>query len=99
VPVSTNVPEFSFVSVTEDEVVNAVICIMSTAAGVDEINLSFIKSFLPVLFGTLTKLILNLYFLQKLLPFLLFFLYKCYKFSLLQNAKFQKFIRFCFKRI
>jgi hypothetical protein len=45
VPDSTNVPEFSFVSVTKDEVCNA---------GVDEISLSFIKSLLPVLLGTMT---------------------------------------------
>jgi hypothetical protein len=47
-------PEFSFVSVTEDEVYNAVMSIKSNAAGVDEIPLSFIKSLLPVLLGTLT---------------------------------------------
>jgi hypothetical protein len=40
VPVSTNVPEFSFLS--------AVMSIKSNAAGVDEIPLSFIKSLLPV---------------------------------------------------
>jgi hypothetical protein len=51
VPFSTNVPEFSFVSVTEDEVYNAVMSIKSNAAGVDEIPLSFIKS---RLLGTLT---------------------------------------------
>jgi hypothetical protein len=44
VPVSTNVPEFSFVSVTEDEVFNAVMSIKSNAAGMDEIPLSFVKS-------------------------------------------------------
>jgi hypothetical protein len=54
VSVSTNMPEFSFVSVTEDEVRNAVMSIKSNAAGVDEIPLSFIKSLLPVLLGTLT---------------------------------------------
>jgi hypothetical protein len=52
VPVSTNVPEFSFVSVTEDEVFNAVMSIKSNAAGVGEIPLSFIKSLLPVMLGT-----------------------------------------------
>jgi hypothetical protein len=46
------VPEFSFVSVTEDEVYNAVMSIKSNAAGVDEIPLSFVKSLLPVLLGT-----------------------------------------------
>jgi hypothetical protein len=40
-----DVPEFSFVSVTEDEVFNAVMSIKSNAAGVDEIPL------LPYLFG------------------------------------------------
>jgi hypothetical protein len=59
VPVSTNVPEFSFLSVTEDEVFNAVMSIKSNVAVVDEIHLSFIKSLLPVLLGKLTKLILN----------------------------------------
>jgi hypothetical protein len=43
VPVSTNVPEFSFVSVTEDEVFNAVMSIKSNDAGVDEIPLSLFK--------------------------------------------------------
>jgi hypothetical protein len=38
VPVSTNLPEFSFFSVTEDEVCNAVISIKSNAAGVDNLN-------------------------------------------------------------
>jgi hypothetical protein len=33
VPVSTNVPEFSFVAVTEDEVFNAVMSIKLNAAG------------------------------------------------------------------
>jgi hypothetical protein len=45
-----DVPEFSFVSVTEDEVFNAVMSIKSNAAGVNEISLSFIKSLLPFLF-------------------------------------------------
>jgi hypothetical protein len=36
VPVSANVPEFSFVSVTEDEVFDAVMSIKSNAAEVDE---------------------------------------------------------------
>jgi hypothetical protein len=48
------VPEFSFVSVTEDEVCNAVMSSKSNAAEVDEIPLSFIKSLMPVLLGTLT---------------------------------------------
>jgi sarcosine oxidase delta subunit len=34
-PASSNVPEFSFVLVTEDEVCNAVMFIKSNAAGVD----------------------------------------------------------------
>jgi hypothetical protein len=54
VAVSTNVPEFSFVSVTEDEVFNAVMSIKSNVAGVDEIPLSVVKSLLPVLLSTLT---------------------------------------------
>jgi hypothetical protein len=57
VPVSTNVPEFSFVSVTEDDVFNAVMSIKSNTAGVNEISLSFIKSPLPVLLGTLTHVL------------------------------------------
>jgi hypothetical protein len=39
----------SFLSVTEDEVFNAVMSIRSNAAGVDEIPLSFISSLLSVL--------------------------------------------------
>jgi hypothetical protein len=54
VAVSTNVPEPSFVSVTEDEVCNTVMPIQLSAAGVDEIPWSFIKSLLPALLGTLT---------------------------------------------
>jgi hypothetical protein len=54
VPDSTKVPEFSFVSVTKHEVCNAVMPIKSNDAGVDEIPLSFIKSLLPVLLGTMT---------------------------------------------
>jgi hypothetical protein len=44
VPVFTNVPGLTFVTVTEDEVCNAVMSIKSNAAGVYEIPLSFIKS-------------------------------------------------------
>jgi hypothetical protein len=40
-PVSANVPDFPFVSVTEDEVCNFVMSIKSNAAGVDEIPLSW----------------------------------------------------------
>jgi hypothetical protein len=47
--VSTNVPEFSIVSVTEDEVCNAVMSIKSNDDGKD-----FIKSLFPVLLGTMT---------------------------------------------
>jgi hypothetical protein len=54
VPVYTNVPEFSFFLVTEDVDCNAVMSIKSNAARVYEIPLSFIKSLLPVLLGTLT---------------------------------------------
>jgi hypothetical protein len=42
VPVSTNVPEFSFDLVTEDEVFNTVMSIKSNAAGGDEIPLRFV---------------------------------------------------------
>jgi hypothetical protein len=56
-----NVPEFSFVSATEYEVCIAVMPIKSNAAGVYEIPLSFIKSLLPVLLGTLTN-VFNLIF-------------------------------------
>jgi hypothetical protein len=42
VPVPTNVPKFSLVSVTdEDEVCNAVMFIKSNAAGVDKISFEF----------------------------------------------------------
>jgi hypothetical protein len=60
-PFSTNLPEFSFVSATEDQVYNAVMSIKSNAAGVDEIPLSFIKSLLPVLLGTLTDLFTHIF--------------------------------------
>jgi hypothetical protein len=64
VPVSTNVPEFSFVSVTEDEVFNAVMSIIeSNAARVDEIPLSFINSLLPVFFGNVDSRFQSLFFL------------------------------------
>jgi hypothetical protein len=56
---SNNVPigyKISFISVTESEVCNAVMSIKSNAAGVDEIPLSFIKSLLPVLLGTLAHI-------------------------------------------
>jgi hypothetical protein len=54
VPVSTNVPEFYFVSVTDDEVCNTVMMsFKSNAAEVDEIPISFI-TLMPVLLGTLT---------------------------------------------
>jgi hypothetical protein len=48
-PVSTNVPEPSFVSVTDDKVCNAVMSIKSNAARMAEIPWGFIKSLLPVL--------------------------------------------------
>jgi hypothetical protein len=54
VSVSTNVPEFSFVSITEDEVCNSMFSINSDAAGVDEIPLSFIWSLFLILLATLT---------------------------------------------
>jgi hypothetical protein len=50
VSVSTNVPEFSIVSVTEDEACNAVMSIKSNDAGV-----GFIKSLFSVLLGTMTQ--------------------------------------------
>jgi hypothetical protein len=65
VPVSTSVPEFSFVSVIEDEVFNAVMSIKSNAAGVDEIPLSFFKSLLPVLSGTLTHVFNHIFTCSK----------------------------------
>jgi hypothetical protein len=46
-PISLNVPEFSFVLVTEDQTCNAVISI-TTHAGVGEIPLCFLKSLLLV---------------------------------------------------
>jgi hypothetical protein len=55
------VPEFTFVSVTTDEVHNAVMYIKSNAAGVDEISLSFIKSLMSVLLGTLTHVFNNIF--------------------------------------
>jgi hypothetical protein len=61
VPVSTNVLEFSFVSVTENGVFNAVMSIKSNAAGVDKIPLSFIKSLLPVLLDTLTRVFTHIF--------------------------------------
>jgi hypothetical protein len=61
VPVSTYLPEFSFVSVTEDEVCNVVMSMMSNAAGVAAIPLSCLKSLLPVLLGTLTHVFNNIF--------------------------------------
>jgi hypothetical protein len=49
VPLTTSVPEFSFASITEDKVCNAVMSIKSNATVVDEIRLSLTMSFLPVL--------------------------------------------------
>jgi hypothetical protein len=63
VPVSTNVPEFSFVLVTEVEVYNAVMSIKPHAAGVDEIPLSFIT----VLLGTLNH-VFNHIFIRSEFP-------------------------------
>jgi hypothetical protein len=41
-------PDFSFATVSESEICDAVTSIRSDAAGVDEIPLSFIKLLLPV---------------------------------------------------
>jgi hypothetical protein len=60
VSVSANVPEFFFVSVTDDEVCNAVMSIKSNF-GVDDVTLSFIKSILPVLLGTLTHVLNHIF--------------------------------------
>jgi hypothetical protein len=54
VPFSANVLKFSFVSVIENEVRNAVMSYKSNAAEVDETPLNVIKSLLPVLLNTLT---------------------------------------------
>jgi hypothetical protein len=56
-PVSSNIPEFSFASATEDEVCIAVLSIKS-----NENPLSFIKSFLPILLGTLTHVFNQIFF-------------------------------------
>jgi hypothetical protein len=42
------VPEFSFATVSESEICDAVMSIRSDAAGVDGVPLSFIKLLLPV---------------------------------------------------
>jgi hypothetical protein len=45
---TNNVPEFSFATVSESEISDAVMSIRSDASGVDGIPLSFIKLLLPV---------------------------------------------------
>jgi hypothetical protein len=42
-----NVPEFSFATVSESEIYDAVMSIRSDATGIDEIPWSFIKLLLP----------------------------------------------------
>jgi hypothetical protein len=50
------VPEFSFATVGESEICDAVMSIRSDAAGVDGIPLSFIKLVLPVVLPVLTHI-------------------------------------------
>jgi hypothetical protein len=45
---TNNVPEFSFATVSESEISDAVMSIRSDASGVDSIPLAFIKLLLPV---------------------------------------------------
>jgi hypothetical protein len=51
-----NVPEFSFATVGESEICDAVMSIRSDTAGVDEIFFSFIKLLLPVVLTMLTHI-------------------------------------------
>jgi hypothetical protein len=50
---TNNVHEFSFATVSESEICDAVMSIWSDAAGVDGIPVSFIKLFLPVVLPVL----------------------------------------------
>jgi hypothetical protein len=53
---TNNVPEFSFTTVSESEIFDAVMAIRSDAAGIDGIPLSFIKLLLPVVLPVLTHI-------------------------------------------
>jgi hypothetical protein len=53
---TNNVHEFSFATVSESEICDAVMSIRSEAAGVDEIQLSFIKLLLPMFLPVLTHI-------------------------------------------
>jgi hypothetical protein len=62
---TNNVPEFSFASVSESEICDAVMSIRSAAAGVDGIPLTFIKLLLPVVKPVLTHIFVSSEFLGK----------------------------------
>jgi hypothetical protein len=64
---TNNVPKFSFVTVNEGEICDAVMSIRSDAASVDGILLSFIKLLLPEILPMLT-LIFNHIFLSSEFP-------------------------------
>jgi hypothetical protein len=53
---TNNVPEFSFVMVSDGEICDAVMSIRLNATGVDGIPLSFIKLLLPVVLPVLTHI-------------------------------------------
>jgi hypothetical protein len=58
---TNNVPEFSFATVSESEICDAVMSIRSDATGVDGIRLLFIKLLLPVVLPVLTHLINHIF--------------------------------------
>jgi hypothetical protein len=58
---TNNVPEFSFATVSESEICDAVMSIRSHAAGVDGIPLSFIELILPAVLLVLNHIFNNIF--------------------------------------
>jgi hypothetical protein len=56
IPQTENVPEFSFSTVAETDVKEAILSVKSNAAGVDELPLSFIKILLPTILPVFTHI-------------------------------------------
>jgi hypothetical protein len=56
-----NVPKFSFATVSDSEICDAVMYISADTAGVDGIPLSFIKLLLPVVLPVLTYIFNNIF--------------------------------------
>jgi hypothetical protein len=62
---TNNVPEFSFATVSESEICDAVMSIRSDGAGVDGISLLFIKLLLPVVLPVLTYIFNHIFVSSK----------------------------------